>query len=101
MSALIHQLEANQMDAQKEYFDFIAAIDDSVAGTDENHQTLSERVDGSAQLNAAQTVRENPDDDFEYLGLSSDPDVRIWEYALDTAKMLLDTWPEAFPELVK
>ena len=79
--------------ARAKYEAFLAAIDNSIASLDENGSTLSERVGGSAEQNANDTMVERghdawPVDDAEY-----------WTIALETARFMLDDWRSNYPEL--
>jgi hypothetical protein len=73
------------MNDQATYQRFIAAIDSSVAGTDE-YGDLAWHVDCSAQANAGDMGYASPE---EY-----------WTNALSTAEVVLDDWHSYYPQLI-
>ena len=80
---------------ERKYRNLIAGIDVSVAST-EDTLNLRDRVEASASQNADDTVAE--------LGLkpNSETGIAAWyTAALSTALMILDSWEEYYPELVK
>ena len=75
--------------AEEAYIAFIDAIDNSVAGVDQHGDTLRDCIDCSAHGNAWNHYSSETD------GLD------YWEMALATAQMILDEWPDYYPELIK
>jgi len=74
------------MTSQAQYEAFIAAIDTSIAGSDE-YGDLRWHVACSAEANAGDMMAEGNED--------------FYAAALATAEMCLDDWKSYYPQLVK
>ena len=85
--------EVTGSEARAKYEAFLAAIDNSIAGRDQNGSTLAERVAGSAEQNANDTMVERGHDAWPM----NDPE--YWAIALETARFMLDDWWTNYPEL--
>ena len=77
--------EVTGSEAKAKYEAFIAAIDNSIAGRNDNNQTLADRVAGSAEQNASDTPHATV--------------VEYWDIALETARFMFDDWRNNYPEL--
>lgn len=85
--------EVTGSEARAKYEAFLAAIDNSIAGRDQNGSTLAERIGGSAEQNANDTMVERGHDAWAV----NDPE--YWTIALETARFMLDDWRNNYPEL--
>jgi hypothetical protein len=88
----------NSDDIRTTYTAFIEAIDDSVAGNDGSSSWgLKFHVSCSAEENAGDTIAE---DGFAANDVSEAAMLRYWEIALATAKMIMDSWQDYYPQLI-
>ena len=81
--------------ARAAYYEFLNSIDVSVAGKD-HYGDLRWHVECSADQNGEDTAQESG-----YREYTDERVIAVFESSLATARMIVDSWQDYYPELVK